>query len=77
MKKNVHIYYDEEGDFLEIEAIPRTRTYCRDLADGIYERIDEKTGEVKGIGIFNFKKRTQNCKPINIELPFKMGLVRA
>ena len=64
----LNIYYDEEGDFLEINIGEFTETFCRDVADEIYERIDEKTGEIKGIGILNFKSKK------NVDLPFKMEI---
>ena len=74
MKDELHVYYDEEADFLEIQVGPYTDSYCRDIAEGVYERIDEQTGEIKGIGILSFKKRTKAETEIDITLPFKMIL---
>jgi len=74
MKGNMNIYYDEEGDFLEINIGEYTEGYFRDIGDGISERIDEKTGKVTGIAILDFKKRTENLKDLKISLPVKIEL---
>lgn len=74
MKGKLHIYYDKEGDFLEFTAGKPTKGYFKDLGHDVFERIDEKTGEVKGFAIFNFKKRTEKLKPIEFSLPAKIEL---
>ncbi len=74
MKDEFHVYYDEEGDFLEIQIGPYTKSYCRDIDEGIYERVDEMTGEIKGFGILSFKKRTLARKEVDIKLPFKLAI---
>jgi len=74
MKGNLHIYYDQEGDFLEINLGNFTASYVRDIEEGIFERIDEKTGKVVGIGVLSFKKRTAKHKDIDLELPLKITL---
>ena len=74
MKKEMRIYYDEEGDYFEMFFGKATKGYYRNLDDGIFQRIDEKTGKTKGFSILGFKKRTKNFK--EIKLPFQMKLVR-
>ena len=74
MKGNLRLYYDEEGDFLEIGIDKPSNGYFRDLGDEVFERVDEKTGKVKGIAIFNFKKRTEKLKEVELSLPFKIEL---
>ncbi len=74
MEGSLHIYYDQEGDFLEITLGNFPDSYVRDIDEGIFERIDEKTGKVVGIGILSFKKRTANQKDIDVQLPLKMAL---
>ncbi len=69
MKNNMYIYYDKEGDFLEITLGVRTKGYFRDAGEGISERIDEKTGRVIGLAILSFKKRTEGMKDFKIKLP--------
>ncbi len=54
------IYYDEEGDFLEITfGIPAKEEYADEIEEGIFITKDEGTQEVKGIGILAFKKRPE------------------
>lgn len=74
MKENLYVYYDEEGDFLEINMGEYTEGYFRDIGKGISERIDEKTGKVTGIAILGFKKRTEGLKEIKVPLPLKIEL---
>lgn len=74
MKSNLHIYYDQEGDFLEINLGNFPASYVRDIDDGVFERIDEKTGKVVGIGILSFRKRTANRQGIDLKLPIKIAL---
>ncbi len=42
MKGNLRLYYDEEGDFLEIGIDKPSNGYFRDLGDEVFERVDEK-----------------------------------
>ena len=66
MKAEMMIHYDEEADFLEINLGKYTEGYFRDIAPGISERIDEKTGKVTGIAILNFRKRAGKDKNITV-----------
>lgn len=77
MKENLNIYYDEEGDFLEINIGKITKGFFREIGDGIAERIDEKTGKVTGISILSFKNRIKKEKNLNISLPFKLQILEA
>lgn len=70
----MNLYYDEEGDFLEISIGSPSEGYFKNLGRGIFERIDEKTGDVKGIAIMGFKKRTKKLKPIAVSLPLKFEI---
>ena len=74
MKGNLHVYYDQEADFLEINLGNFPDSYVKDIGEGIFERIDENTRKVIGIGIFSFKKRTANQKEIDVEVPLKIAL---
>ena len=77
MKSLRNIYYDDEGDYLEFSTGKPVKGYFRDFGDGIFQRIDEKTGKTIGIGILNFKKRTRKIKDIKLELPVKLTMARA
>lgn len=76
MKSRMNIHYDEEGDYLEFNVGKPTKGYFRDIGEGIFERIDEKTGKTIGIGILSFKKRTRSIKDIKVELPVKLTLAK-
>lgn len=70
----MNLYYDEEGDFLEINIGPYTEGYFRDVGEGVSERVDEKTGKVTGLAILGFKKRTEQMKDFRIQLPMKLEI---
>ena len=75
MKGQMQLYFDEEGDFLEINISEYTKGFFRDAGEGISERIDEKTGKVTGVAILGFKKRTQQMKDLKINLPVKIEML--
>ena len=68
----MYVYYDEEGDFLEINIGGYTEGYFRDIGEGVSERIDEKTGRITGVAIMGFKKRA--LKETRVNLPFKLTI---
>ena len=70
----MHINYDEEGDMLEIRIGEPTVSYMKDIGNDIFERVDEKSQEIKGFVVFNFKKRSEN-KQIDISVPVKFEVV--
>lgn len=57
MKKDIRVYYDEEGDFLEIGIGKPKKGYFRDIGEGLSEKVEEKSGKVIGLAIVSFKKR--------------------
>ena len=71
-KGQMQLYYDEEGDFLEINVGEYTEGYFRDVGEGISERVDEKTGKVTGISILSFKRRSK--KDMKIDLPVNIEI---
>ena len=72
MKNKLNIYYDEEGDFLEFRiGKPASSTY-NNIGNDIFQRVDDKTGKVKGFAIFNFKKRNEKIKNIDVSLPVEL-----
>ncbi|MBI2664216.1 hypothetical protein HYX10_02635 [Candidatus Woesearchaeota archaeon] len=74
MSNELNIYYDEEGDFLEISSGKYTDGYFKNLGDGIFERIDKATNKVTGIAVHGFRKRTKGLKDVKLSLPVKMQL---
>ena len=62
----VKVWYDKEGDFLEV-TFRETKGYMRDIGDDIFERVDEQ-GKIIGFAILNFSKRDQQA----VEVPLEM-----
>jgi len=75
--KTYDIYYDEEADFLEVFLGLPSDCLAEEAEPGIFIRKDEKTNEIKSVGIFSFKKRTQILKEIlqkiNIKIPLNIS----
>ena len=71
------IYYDEEGDFLEItfDESPEIE-YTNEIEEGVFITRNEQTNEVYSIGILSFKKRVEILKRIlskfNKKLPYEI-----
>ena len=78
MKEEHHtydIYYDEEGDFLEITfGLPPKKEYSEEIEPGVFITKDETTEEIKGIGILSFKKRNQILKELLGRFRLKLPL---
>ncbi len=74
MKGKLHLYYDEEGDFLELQVGDFTEGYFKNLGNGIFEMVDTKTNQVAGIAIHGFKKRTKGLKDVKLSLPMEIQL---
>ena len=73
------IYYDEEGDFLEITfGGPPELEYTDEIEEGIFITRNEKTDEVYSVGILSFKKRAQVLKDVllrfNKKLPSEIDI---
>lgn len=67
-QENLEICYDTEADILEIFIGETTACYFDEIDDDLFEGRDEKTKELKGFKIFNFRKRG-GMKNIRIPLP--------
>ncbi len=74
MKGPMKIYYDKEGDFLEISIGEPTKCYATEIKPGVFLRKDEKTEEIKSIGILGLKKRSKNLKDIKLDLPIELSI---
>lgn len=71
----MNIYYDEEGDFLEITMGDISNCYFNNIGNGIFEITDKSNKKIKGIAIFSFKKRTKNLEDLKLSLPLKLEIV--
>jgi len=68
MKKKMHVYYDPEGDFLEVRFGNPTLCYYEEIDKDIFEKRDEKTNELKGYAIFNVQKH-MTINDLEVEMP--------
>jgi len=74
MESKMNIYYDEEGDFLEITGGDISNCYFKNLGNGIFEIVEKKSGNAKGIAIFNFKAKSENLETLKLSLPFQFTI---
>ncbi len=78
MEQTYEVFYDEVADFLEIFIGSPTKCYADEIEPGIVVRKDEKTDEIKSIGIFSFKKRAIILRKIlekmNLRFPLKVSV---
>lgn len=73
MKGKMSIYYDEEGDYLEIFIDGQSPTYGEEMEDDITLFKKEGSNEVVGVGILNFKERAKSLNNIKLNLPFNVN----
>jgi uncharacterized protein YuzE len=62
----VKVWYDKEGDFLEVSFV-KAKGYFREIGDDLYERVDEQ-GRLIGFAVFNFSKRDRQEVEVPLEL---------
>ena len=74
MEKQMRIYYDEEGDFLQIMFREPTEDYGDHISKDIVFFKDVNSDEIIGIGVYNFKKHSKDLNNILINLPIKINL---
>lgn len=74
MGNEMNLYYDEEGDFLEITSGDISNCYFDNVGKGIFEIVDKNTKKVTGIAVMGFRKRTKGLKDVKISLPVKIKL---
>jgi uncharacterized protein YuzE len=61
----MYIWYDREGDFLEI-IFRESKGYLREIAEDVYERVDE-TGNLLGYALFNVTRHERQALAIPLE----------
>ncbi|HLC74061.1 MAG TPA: hypothetical protein VJH20_05505 [Candidatus Nanoarchaeia archaeon] len=76
MDKGMRIYYDNELDYLTIFVGSPITNYGEDIAEGVTVFKDQKTNEIIGIGIQEFKEKTNSLKEIELKLPFKISFMQ-
>nr|MBI4156488.1 DUF2283 domain-containing protein [Candidatus Woesearchaeota archaeon] len=78
-KNTYEIYYDKEGDFLEVSfEEPAKEGTTEEIESGIFITKDIETGRVTDIGILDFKKRVDILARIlikyNLNLPLRIDI---
>ncbi len=73
MKGKMTIYYDEESDYMELYLEGGSPAYGEEVADDITLFRNETSGEIVGVGINNFKKRTKLLHELRLNLPFNVN----
>lgn len=74
MKEPIDIYYDDEGDFLEITIKnPPKESYCEDVNNDVFIRRDEESHDIIGLGILNFKEHTKELSSILKNVSLKIS----
>jgi len=73
MKGPLRVYYDKEGDFLEISAGNPSKCSAYEVQPGVFLRKDEQSDEVRSIGILGFKKRSKAMKDIRLDIPVEVN----
>lgn len=67
-KESLRVWFDPEGDLLEVEVGKPRKGFFRDVGDDVFLRVDEK-GNVLGFAILNATKRMKKVR--EVELPIK------
>ena len=70
MEKEITVWFDKEGDYLEITFGKPKRGYFKEIRDDVLQRIDSGTSETLGFAFINFSKHFGDLeKPEEIKLP--------
>lgn len=66
MEKEITIWYDAEGDYMEVLLEKKAGYFKETNADNVMEKVDEQ-GKILGFSILNFNAIRQG-KPISVSL---------
>lgn len=67
-EKTLKIWFDPEGDLLEVGQAKPTKGFFKEVGDDVFVRVDLK-GNITGFLILNATKRMTKIR--NVELPVK------
>jgi len=67
-KSPLRVWFDPEGDLLEVELGKPRKGFFKDVGDDVFLRVDMK-GNVLGFAILNATKRMKKVR--EVELPIK------
>ncbi len=66
MASVMSIWYDKEGDFLEI-TFKQSTGYLKEISEDIYERVDTH-GDLLGYSILNVSRHERHALAIPLEI---------
>ncbi|MEK6811779.1 MAG: hypothetical protein AABX96_04680 [Nanoarchaeota archaeon] len=72
----MRIYYDNELDYLTIFVGSPVPNYGEDIVEGVTVFKDQNTNEIIGIGVQEFKEKTNSLKEIELKLPFRVSFLQ-
>jgi len=72
-KEPLRVWFDPEGDLLEVELGKPKKGFFKDMGDDVFLRVDMK-GNVLGFAILNATKRMKKLR--EVELPIKASFSR-
>ena len=76
MDKGMRIYYDQELDYLTIFIGSPIPNYGEDVTEAVTVFKNQSTNEIIGIGIQEFKEKTNSLNEIELRLPFKISFLQ-
>jgi len=68
MAEKITIYYDEEGDNLDLFIGPLTDAQYDEIEEDLFVRLDDETKRVVGFMLMNFTKRFKQQHKAEIPL---------
>jgi uncharacterized protein YuzE len=74
MAKQISVWYDREGDYLEVTFANR-KGYFKDAGEDLFIRVDQKD-RVIGFAILNFSKQTQPARRIKLPIAVELKELR-
>lgn len=75
-KNALNFFYDKEADVLYVsKGQPSAKDISSETEDEVVVRKNPNTGEITGLTIINFSKRSSNSD-LSLHLPFKFALTQ-
>lgn len=74
MAKQISVWYDREGDYLEVTFANR-KGYFKDAGEDLFIRVDRED-RVIGFAILNFSKQTQLARRIKLPIAVELEELR-
>ena len=75
MAKQISVWYDREGDYLEV-AFANRKGYFKDAGEDLFLRVDQKD-RVIGFAILNFSKQARLTRRIKLPIAVELKELRA